>query len=52
MSKRYRFTATHIFSCEAIDEKDAWEQFCMSIPYKASHFNDIEWEEEEIEKDE
>ena len=48
--KIYRFTATYLFSCEAENEDEAWEQFAMDMPYKPSHFNDIEIEEEEIKE--
>ena len=52
MSKIYNFTATYTYSCIAEDDDDAWENFCMSIPYKASHYDDIDWTTEEIEEDE
>ena len=50
--KIYRFTATYLFSCEAENEDDAWEQFAMDMPYKLSQYNEIEVEEEEVKNNE
>lgn len=52
MSKLYHFTATYTYSCIAEDDEDAWENFCMSMPYKASHYDDVNWITEEIEGEE
>lgn len=46
--KKYHFSATFLFSCEAENDDDAWEQFQERLAYnplEADDFNDIEWEE-------
>ena len=45
---KYRFTATLLFSCEAENEDDAWEQFQERLgyfPVEIDDFNDIEIED-------
>ena len=47
--KKYYFSATLLFTCEAECEDAAWEQFAEYLSYvnQPSDFNDIEVEEDE-----
>ena len=47
--KKYAFSATLLFTCEAECEQEAWEKFseCLSYVNQPSDFNNIEVEEDE-----
>ena len=47
--KKYLFSATYLYSCEAENEDEAWELFSESVSeiIKVADFNDIEVEEAE-----
>ena len=55
MSKKlYRYTLTMLYEVEAESDEIAWEGLCEHVAYanEPRFFNDIEYEEEEIEEDE
>ena len=48
--KKYLFSATYLYSCEAENEDEAWELFSENVSeiIKVADFNDIEIEGREI----
>ena len=46
--KKYHFSATLLYSCEAENDDEAWEHFQEYLAdgiFKPDDFDDIEWEE-------